>query len=308
VSVDRVDAKVLRARGVIAWSDRAIAAAHGDLERPRLRPDRHCTASAENIELCERRLISKLPAYKRLGLGLYRIGLTNCLALLHLIARLLPSVRDLFLSIASWLRALARRTRKHVGSCLSAWRPIHATKDHNKSRHHCRIAGLDGPLCIGQPASSSVVPKSETGLLKVRLIVGTFVAVIVGFLAAASTYNTYEQPAGTSPSVTSDLPPVASNHSKKAERLAPDPILGFSTVTEVPATQHVSPKGATIAEMISIMRPLPDTPEQPEAATEAADITLPARKPKLKIEVKSKRSPTTEKHQLTLWEQLPWLR
>jgi hypothetical protein len=316
VSVNQVGAKVLCAKWASIRSRHAIAAAHDDLESHQLWLDRHRATWDEEAKLYESRLNreSRAQGFTRLAFGLLLIGPITFLALLRLTAGLLPNVRDLFVSSVSWLHALVRLTRKHVRSHLSWWSSTQATRNHNKSPHCGRIAGLDGPLCTGQPASSSsdVVPESETGLLKVRLVVALFGAVIIGFLAAAQTSDTHEEPVERPPNVlehsgpTTSLPPAASNQSREVERSAPDTISGFAVVPSAPAAQRVSLAEATITEIISLTRPLPNTLEQPDAIIEA-EVTIPIRKPIVK-RVKSKPSPTKQKHQLTLWERLPWLR
>lgn len=312
--MDQVNAKVLRAKWASIRSRHAIAAAHDDLECHQRWLDRHRAAWSEEIKLYESRLKSKLrsDALKRLALGLLLIGPITCLALLRLIAWLLPCVRDLLFGIVSWLHTLARLTRKQVASYLS--RSHRATKNRSKQHHYGRIVGLDGPLCTGQPASSTLVTKSETGLLKVRLVVGSFGAVLVGFLATASTFDKHKEPAEIAPNVLEHsgpaLPPLqaALDQPKHVDQLIPDPIRGFGVLASAPDAQRVSLAEAAIAEIIALTRPLPDTLEQPEARIEAAEVTLPVRKPEAKIRVKAKRGFTRKKHQLTLWEQLPWLR
>jgi hypothetical protein len=311
VSIDQVDPKVIRAKRAFIRSRHAIAAAGDDLESHQLWLDRHCAAWAEDVKLCERKLSCKLRtrAIKRLALGLFLIGPITCLALLRLIVRLLPSVRGLFFSSLAWFHALIRLARKHAGSHLSPWSVVRATKNYNKARHRYRIAGLDGPLCTGQPASSNVAPKSETGLLRVRLIVASFGAVIVGLLASATTPDRQDEPAEASPNTlvlagqSAPLPPVASN-----KLSAPSTSSGFAVLAAPREAERISPIGTTIAEIISITRPSPNAREQPEATAEALEVTPPVRKPKIKIKAKPKRSPTKQNHQLTLWERLPWLR
>ena len=306
ILLDQVEPKVVRAKRASRRSRNLIVAARDELEGHQQWLENHRVAWAEDVKLYERRLASKLRigACQRLALGLLLIGPITCLALLRLTARLLPSVRGLFSSCVSWPDALVRLARKHIGPHLS---PVDVTKNHNNARHHCRIAGLDGPLCTGQPASSNVVPKSEAGLLQVRLVVASLGAVIVGFLASATTPDRHEEPAEASLSTlvqasqSAPLPPVTPKESSR-------PVSGFAVLAATPEAERVSFAAATIAEIISIARPLPDPLEQPEATAEALEVTLPARKPKIKIKAKPKRSPAKRKPQLTLWEQLPWLR
>ena len=314
--MNQVGAKVLRAKWTFIGSRHAIADAHDDLESHRLWLDRHRAAWDQDIKLCERRLSSKLRtrAIKRLALGLFLIGPITCLALLRVIVRLLPGMRSLFVGSVSWLHALVRFTCKHVGSHLSSWSLIHAAKNHNKARHHYRIAGLDGPLCTGQPASSNMFPKSK-GLLQVRLVVASFGAVIVGLIASVTTPDRGEELAQVFPNSlvqagqSARLPPMALHESS-----APSRISGFAVLAAKPEAERVSSIGMTMAEIISITRPLPNPLEQPRARAEALEVTPPIRKPKMeikpKIEIKAKpkRSPTRQKPQLPLWEQLPWLR
>ena len=312
--MDQVNAKVLRAKWASIRSRHAIAAAHDDLECHHRWLDRHRVAWSEEIKLYESRLKSKLrsDALKRLALGLLLIGPITCLALLRLIAWLLPCVRDLLFGTVSWLHTLARLTRKHVASYLA--RSRRATKNRSKQHHYGRIVGLDGPLCTGQPASSTLVTKSEAGLLKVRLVVGSFGAVLVGFIAIAPTFDTNKEPAETAPNILEHsglaMPPhrAALDQSKHVDRLVPDPIQGFGVLASAPNAQRVSLAVATIAEIISLTRPLTDTLERPEGAIEASEVTLPVRKPEANIRVRAKRGITRKKHQLTLREQLPWLR
>jgi hypothetical protein len=311
--MDQVDAKVLRAKWASIRSRYAIAAADDDLERHQRWLDRHRAAWAEDVKLYERRLDGKSRTrdFKRLAWGLLLIGPITCLALLRLIAWLVSFVLKLRFDIVSGTQALVRFTRKHLVSHLS--KHLRATKNYNKRHHFGRIAGLDGLLCTAQPAPSALTIKSESGLLKVRLVVGSFAAVIVGFLATAPTFDTHKA-VETPQDILQDsepakpLPPAASHQSKNVDRLAPDPISGFAVVAAAPEAERVSLVGTTITEIISLTRPLPHTLEQAEAAIEAAEVTLPARKPTAKIRVKSKRSPAKQKNRLTLWEQLPWLR
>ncbi|MGA7456044.1 MAG: hypothetical protein WBW51_01780, partial [Methyloceanibacter sp.] len=73
----------------------------------------------------------------------------------------------------------------------------------------------------------------------------------------------------------------------------------------VPAAQRVPLPAATVAEMISLARPMIETLDQAE--TDALEVTPPARKPKIKVKVTSKR-PLKQKPELTFWQQLPLLR
>ena len=143
-------------------------------------------------------------------------------------------------------------------------------------------------------------PKSETGLLRVRLVVASIGAVIIGFLSA-STPETYGRK--TPPEVTGNA--VPSSNSKSVARLVPDPILGFAVIAVAPAAQRVPLPAATVAEMISLARPMIETLDQAE--TDPLEVTPPARKPKLKVKVKSNR-PLKPKPELTFWQQLPLLR
>jgi hypothetical protein len=311
--MDQVDAKVLRAKWASIRSRYAIAAADDDLECHQRWLDRHRAAWAEDVKLYERRLDGKLRTrdFKRLAWGLLLIGPVTCLALLRLILRVFPGLGDLLLGIALLAHARVSLIRKHITSYLSIF--LRAAENHDQPHHDDRFAGLDGLLCIGQPAASNLVTKSEPGLLKARLVIGSFAAVIIGFLATAPTFDTHkamETPQdilqGSEPA--KPLPPSASHQSKNVDRLAPDPISGFAVVAAAPEAERVSLVGMTITEIISLTRPLPHSLERPEAAIEAAEVTLPARKPTIKIRVKSKRNPTKQKHRLTFWEQLPWSR
>lgn len=165
-------------------------------------------------------------------------------------------------------------------------------------------AAPDCGLCPGQPVSSN--PKSESGLLQVRLVVASIGAVIIGFLSA-TTPETYGRK--TPPEVTGNAVPIlhlpASSNLKSVARLVPDPILGFAVIAVAPAAQRVPLPAATVAEMISLTRPMIETLDQAE--TDALEVTPPARKPKIKVKVKSKR-PLKPKPELTFWQQLPLLR
>ena len=68
----------------------------------------------------------------------------------------------------------------------------------------------------------------ETGLLRVRLVVASFGAVIIGFLSATTpeTYGTKLLPEVTGNAVPTPHLPASSNL-KSVARLVPDPILGF---------------------------------------------------------------------------------
>jgi hypothetical protein len=58
--------------------------------------------------------------------------------------------------------------------------------------------------------------------------------------------------------------------------------------------------------MMAIARPLAGAEKQPDATIELLDVTPPLRKPTIKIKHKGK--PPSQKGQLTVWDQLPWLR
>ena len=75
---------------------------------------------------------------------------------------------------------------------------------------------------------------------------------------------------------------------------------------QTPAEKLVSFPGATIGDMMSITRPLVGATEQPDSTIELLEVTPPLRKPT--INIKRKRKPPKQKGQLTLWDQLPWLR
>ena len=149
-------------------------------------------------------------------------------------------------------------------------------------------------------------PKCETGLLQVRLVVASIGAVIIGFLSA-TTPETYGRK--TPPEVMGNAVPTprlpAPLNLKSVARLVPDPILGFAVIAVVPAAQRVLLPAATVAEMISLARPMIETLDQAE--TDALEVTPPARKPKIKVKVVSKR-PLKQKPELTFWQQLPLLR
>ena len=131
-------------------------------------------------------------------------------------------------------------------------------------------------------------------------MVGAIGAVIIGFLSAP-TPETHGRK--TPPEVTGNA--VPSSNLKSVSRLVPDPILGFAVIAVAPAAQRVPLPAATVAEMISLARPMIETLDQAE--TDALEVTPPARKPKLKVKVKSKR-PVKPKPELTFWQQLPLLR
>ena len=151
-------------------------------------------------------------------------------------------------------------------------------------------------------------PKFEMGLLQVRLVVASIGAVIIGFLSA-TTLEIYGRK--TRPNVTENAVPTphlpASPNLKSVARLVPDPILGFAVIAVAPAAQRVPLLAATVAEMISLTRPMTETLDQPDAETDALEVTPPARKPKIRVKVKPKR-PVKQKPELSFWEQLPLLR
>ena len=150
-------------------------------------------------------------------------------------------------------------------------------------------------------------PEFETGLLQVRLVVASFGAVIIGFLSATTpeTYGIKLLPEVTGNAVPTPHLPASSNL-KSVARLVPDPILGFAVLSVAPA-QRISLPAATVADMISLARPMIETLDQPDAETDALEVTPPARKPKIKVKVKPKR-PLKQKPDLTFWEQLRLLR
>ena len=150
-------------------------------------------------------------------------------------------------------------------------------------------------------------PESETGLLQVRLVVASFGAVIIGFLSA-TTQETYG--VELLPEVAGNAVPTphltASSNLKSVARLVPDPISGFAVLSVAPA-QRISQPAPTVADMISLARPMIETLDQPDAESDALEVTAPARKPKIKVKVKPKR-PLKQKPDLTFWEQLRLLR
>jgi hypothetical protein len=146
-------------------------------------------------------------------------------------------------------------------------------------------------------------PESETGLLQIRLAVASLGAVIIGFLSA--TYGIKSLPEVTGNAVPTPHLPASSNL-KSVARLVPDPILGFAVLSVAPA-QRISLPAATVADMISLARPMIETLDQADAETDALEVTPPARKPKIKVKVKPKR-PLKQKPDLTFWEQLRLLR
>jgi hypothetical protein len=132
-------------------------------------------------------------------------------------------------------------------------------------------------------------------------------------IAAITTTQVHVEPAGLPPTPFVDsaraalLAPTVSNHRREAERSKPKRISGFAVLAEAPAAERVPYRGTTITDMISIARPL-SVAEQPDEMTEPLKVTLPVRKPQIKIRAKPKRNPVKPKHRLTLWDQLPWLR
>ena len=296
MAIDQIDAKVLRARRAFSRSKRAIAAACDDLEEHKLWLDHHRAGWAEAVKLCERRLSTKLRirAFQRLVWGIFLVAPILCLALYRLTARFLPRVRSEVLVRCTW--------RPNVPD-LSSWLRI-------RSRH--RISGLDGPLCLGQPSPRTVIPRSEIGLFKVRLFVAAFGAVIVGFLAAATTPDRPSEPAQVRSPTTPVQPPqsalvptVASSKALVREEQAPIRTTGFTTLEATTATPALSLPGATIAELISITSPLAG---YADAATEP-EVTPPLRKPKLTANTKAKpKRHLTKQKQITFWDQLPWRR
>ena len=86
-------------------------------------------------------------------------------------------------------------------------------------------------------------PKSETGLLQVRLVVASIGAVIIGFLSATmpETYGRKTPPEVTGNAVPTPRLPASSNL-KSVARLVPDPILGFAVIAVAPAALDTSCK------------------------------------------------------------------
>ena len=319
MSVAQVDARLIRAKRASIRSRQVLAAARDDLERHQQWLDRHRTAWAEDVKRYERRLNSKLGirALKRLALGPFLIGPIVCLAFFRLIARPLPNARTLLFSSVAWFRALAGLTRQRVNSVLWPRLRLHATRYAKAARPQYRIPGLDGPLCTGQPPSyanrnfGTRGASREIGHLQTKLVVASFGAVIVGWVVAATAPDADKEPAEVTPpahaSRSAGLPPAVSIHPRE---FAPNRISGFVVVAAAPAVERISTTRATIAEMISITRPLTVTLEQSDTTTEPLEVTPPARKPKIPAETKaqSKSRPMKQKPQLTLREQLPWLR
>jgi hypothetical protein len=313
VSIDRLDAKILRVRRAFTRSRYAIAGAQDDLENHRLWLDQHRSAWAEDVKRCERKLNSELAirALKQSALTLLLVGPIVCIALFRLIARFLPDVRGALLRGPRLLPLLNRhRTRIHFLPSLL----LHSTKRARTSTRNYRIAGLDGPLCIGQPASSTVAAKSEISLLKARLIVASFGAVIVGFIVAATTpEGRSNSPADEPPRVhapdskTVRPPAEISKASEETEELEPRSVSGLVVQAKTPAEELLSFPAMTIAGMMSTAFPLTVDVEEPNAAPEPLEVTPPLRKPKIQIKAKSKRNPAKPRRQQTVWEQLPWL-
>jgi len=311
VSIDQLDARVHRARRAFRQSRHAIAAARDDLENHQLWLGRHSAAWAEHVKHYERRLGSKrgIWAVKRLALRLFLVFPLVCIALFRLVARFVPHLRGLRLGSSLPLHALASRIQKRVWLLFSSWPG--ATRRNNMPSHRNRIPGLDGQLCIGHPMSSNVTPKLEPGLLQARLVVASVVAVIVGFLAAATAPDRHgeraEVPLSTQVRVDRPAPlPSGVASAPRDEGSAANSVPGFVVQAQTPAEELVSLPGATIGDMMSITRPLVSAAEQPDATIELLEVTPPLRKPTIKI--KRKRKPPNQKGQLTLWDQLPWLR
>jgi len=311
VSIDQLDARVLRVRRAFRRSRHAIAAARDDLENHQLWLDRHRAAWAEHVKHYERRLGSKrrIWAVKRLALRLFLVFPLICVVLFRLVARFVPHLRGLRRGSFLHLHALGSLIQKRVWSLLSSWPG--ATSRNNTPSHRDRIPGLDGQLCIGQPVSSNVTPKLEPGLLQARLVVASVGAVIIGFLAAATTPDRHGERAEVplSTRVRADRPaplPSGIANALRDEGSAPYSVPGLAVQAQTPAGELVSLPGVTIGDMMSITRPLVGAEEQPDATIELLEVTPPLRKPTIKI--KRKRKPPNQKGQLTLWDQLPWLR
>jgi hypothetical protein len=297
VSIDQLDARVLRVRRAFRRSRHAIAAARDDLAKHHLWLDGHRAAWAEHVKHYERRLGSKrgIWAVKRLALRLFLMFPLVCVALFRLVARFGPHLRGLGLG--------------RVWSFLSSWPS--ATRRNNMPSHRDRMPGLDGQLCIGQPMSSNVTPKLEPGLLQARLVVASVGAVIIGFLAAATTPDRHgeraEVPLSTRARADRPAPlPSRVASAPRDEGSAANSVPGFVVQAQTPAEELVSLPGATIGDMMSITRPLVSAEEQPDATIELLEVTPPLRKPTIKI--KRKRQLPHQKGQLTLGDQLPWLR
>jgi hypothetical protein len=152
-------------------------------------------------------------------------------------------------------------------------------------------------------------PTSETGLLQARLVIAAIGAVIIGFLSATIP-NTNGRTA--LPNVMESAVPTphlpASSNLKSEARLVPEPILGFAVILVAPAAENVSLPPASVDEMISLAKPMTETVDQPDAETDAIEVTAPARKPEIKIKVKPKRALKRKPPDLTFWEQIPLLR
>jgi hypothetical protein len=311
VSIDQLESKILRARRASLRSRQTVAAAYEELDDHHRWLDRHRATWAEAKKRHQRRLNYKLGiwALKRVAWGIFLVGPIVLVALFRLIAQWTPRLRALFLNSVAWLNSRARAKRM---SSLSHG-PV--TKHANRSHYCPRISGLDGPLCTAQPASLNTITRTantETPLLYVRLSVASFVAVGVGALAATiTTFDEQKEPAGLPIALIrsgqeKSFPPSVSSHQPAPERSKPKRILGFAVLAGTPAVERVPYRGMTIADMMSIARPLTVTKQSD--VTEPLEVTLPARKPKTKIKVRSKRNPVKQKPQLTLWDQLPWLR
>jgi hypothetical protein len=290
VSIDKLNAKILRIKS--NRSSRVIGSARDDLQNHQRWMARHCHAWVHDLT----RLNSKraLWALKWLALRLFLI----CIALFRLIGR-----RDLLFGSIPWLSTLARGRWQRVSSflraCTSTRRPT--------LRPSNRIPGLDGHLCTGPSAPSNVVPKFESGVLSARLVVASFAAMIVGFLVAATMPDRHGEPASWNTqadrpaSFTSEVPGAPRDVASE-----PHSVPGFAVQAQSPAGELAPLPAATIGEMMSITSPLERAGEQPDATVKLLEVTPPLRKPTIKI--KRKRQSPNQKDQLTLWEQLPWLR
>lgn len=304
--MDRVSAKALRAKWAAMRSRRAIAAARDELEGHQRWLEHHCAAWAEDVRLCERSLKRRnlTRAVKRLAWNLFLIAPIACFALLRVLGRVLPRIGTQMVRCAAWLHPACKRIGSHLSSGplakFATWSP----------RRH-PLAELGGPLRRAEAASSNSASSPEAGLLRIRLVVASLAAVIVGLLIATSTrmsHKTLDYESATHSATASPQSAMkASNQPKDVERLTPEPILGFALVAPIPAAQTISPAAVTIDEMISRAQPRLSTLEQPEATIGAVEVTLPIRKPGIKTRVKSKRS-LSPGRTATVRKQLPWLR
>jgi hypothetical protein len=220
----------------------------------------------------------------RLGKALERLILVTamvCIALLRLFARLISNALDLFVIGFSRCGTLGAHVSNHTAPRLSSWLSTNGTKYRNRTPRP--IPGLDGPLCMGQPVPPRLIPTSEIAALRARVLVASFGAIVIGFIAVAVTPEHKDSPRALPATLAvQDNPPPP----KFADRLTPKPFSGFAVLTATRAHKPLPALGLTIAEMMSITRPLNEGIEQSDAT--ALDVPVPLRKPEVNINAKPK--------------------